>query len=168
MKLYRIASVFVILTLVVCVSCGKAKKPDGMPDLYPCTITLTQGGEPLANASILCQSNDPKLIRWAITGQTDEKGVAKIFTMGKYEGAPAGSFAVVVTKEETEGDAGAPADIGDAGAVSPTGTVFSLVALELTAKETTPLKIDVQTSGANKFDFDCGEKIRVERPKESI
>lgn len=168
MKHYRIAFILVILTFVTCVSCAKVQKPDGMPDLYPCTITLTQGGEPLEGASILCQSDDSKLIRWAITGLTDANGVAKIFTMGKFEGAPLGTYAVVVTKEETEGAESAPADIGDMTSGGPRGTVFSLVSLELTTKETTPLKMTVEAKGDNQFNFDCGEKIRVERPREAI
>ncbi len=169
MKLNRIAALLGILTLATCVSCAKVQKPDGMPDLYPCTVTLTQGGEPLEGALIHCQSDDPKLIRWAVTGQTDAKGVAKIFTMGKYEGAPAGTFAVVVTKEETEGaEESAPTDIGEASTGGQTGTVFSLVSLEFTTKETTPLRITVEANGDSKFDLDCGEKTRVERPKEKI
>jgi len=167
MKLNRIIAVFVVFTLATCVSCAKVQKPDGMPDLYPCSITLTQGGAPLEGALIHCQSDDPKLIRWAVTGQTDAKGVAKIFTMGKYEGAPAGTFAVVVVKEETEGGAeSAAVDIGETSTVDPSTPVFSLVSLEFTTKETTPLRMTVEANGANKYDFDCGEKTRVERPKD--
>ncbi len=140
-----------------------------MPDLYPCTVTLSQGGEPLEGALIHCQSDDPKLIRWAVTGQTDAKGVAKIFTMGKYEGAPAGTYAVVVVKEETEGAASStPVDIGETSTGDRSAPVFSLVSLEFTTKETTPLRITVEANGNSKFDLDCGEKTRVERPKEKI
>ena len=168
MKRRRIAFIFALLTIATCVSCAKVQKPDGMPDLYPCTITLTQGGEPLEGAAIICQSDDPKLIRWAITGLTDANGIAKISTMGKFQGAPVGTYAVVVTKEETEGAESAPADIGDMTSGGSRKTVFSLVSLELTTKETTPLKMTVEAKGANKFEFDCGEKVRVERPREAI
>ena len=103
MNICRIASVFALLTAsVFAVGCAEPQKPDGIPELYPCVVKLTQEGEPLADASILCLSDDPKLIRWAVTGRADANGVAKIFTMGKFEGAPLGDFAVVVSKAPTQ------------------------------------------------------------------
>ncbi|MDD3589010.1 MAG: hypothetical protein PHO46_01875 [Thermoguttaceae bacterium] len=167
MKSYWFAVVLTVVMLTCCVSCKEERKPDGMPDLYPCTVKLTQEGQPLEGAFILCQSDDAQLIRWAVTGQTGADGVAKIFTMGKFAGAPAGTFAVVVTKEESEGGS-APSedDMTEMKSGGFGGDVYSLVSLDQTAKETTPHKITVEAGGKNAFEFDCGEKVRVKRPRD--
>lgn len=168
MKIFGLTTFLLILLLMTCISCSKVKKPEGMPELFPCEIKLTQEGQPLSDASILCMSDDPKLIRWAVTGKTDAKGVAKIFTMGRFAGIPAGTFAVVLSKEETvgAGDASAP-DIG-AMATSTSRDVFSHISLEQTTKERTPHKITIEGKGASSFEFDCGKKVRIQRPKEAI
>ena len=164
---YRFTVFLLVLFVMAGISCSKVKKPEGMPELFPCEIKLTQEGEPLTDASILCMSDDPKLIRWAVTGKTGANGIAKIFTMGKFEGAPAGTFAVVISKEETVGDKGAT-DIGETAASSPR-TVFSYVSLEQTTKERTPHKMTIEGKGGTaSFEFDCGKKVRVQRPKEAI
>jgi len=86
------------LVLSIFSGCGGRKRPDGLPDLYPCEITITQGGNPLEGASV-------RLVRetgttdWAITGRTEANGVVKIFTHD-FPGAPEGTFKVLVSKTE--------------------------------------------------------------------
>lgn len=170
MNICRIASVFAFLTASVFdVGCAQPQKPDGMPELYPCVVKLTQEGEPLADASILCLSDDPKLIRWAVTGRADANGVAKIFTMGKFEGAPVGDFAVVVSKNAESANADGADGSDDLGASGTTASepVVSLVALELTEKATTPLRMTVEAK-SNEFEFDCGAKVEIERSAEAL
>lgn len=174
MKICRIASVFALSTAAFfAVGCAEPPKPNGMPELYPCVVKLTQEGEPLADASILCLSDDPKLIRWAVTGRADANGVAKIFTMGKFEGAPVGEFAVVVSKnadatadaDGSDGSSGSD-DLGASGTTA-SEPVVSLVSLELTEKATTPLRMTVEAK-SNEFEFDCGAKVEIERSAEAI
>ncbi len=169
MNICRIASVFVLLTAsFFAVGCAQPQKPDGMPELYPCVVKLTQEGEPLADASILCLSDDPKLIRWAVTGRADANGVAKIFTMGKFEGAPVGEFAVVVSKNaNSSADAASVSDDLGASGTTANEPVVSLVALEFTEKATTPLRMTVEAK-SNEFEFDCGAKVEIERSAGAI
>ncbi|MBR2006218.1 MAG: hypothetical protein IKK39_00190 [Thermoguttaceae bacterium] len=169
MNICRIASVFAFSTAsVFAVGCSQPQKPDGMPELYPCVVKLTQEGEPLADASILCLSDDPKLIRWAVTGRADANGVAKIFTMGKFEGAPLGDFAVVVSKNAAAtADAASVSDDLGASGTTANEPVVSLVSLEFTEKATTPLRMTVEAK-SNEFEFDCGAKVKIERSAEAI
>ncbi len=169
MNICRIASVFAFLTAsVFAVGCAEPPKPDGMPELYPCVVKLTQEGEPLVDASILCLSDDSKLIRWAVTGRSDANGVAKIFTMGKFEGAPLGDFAVVVSKNAAAtADAASVSDDLGASGTTASEPVVSLVSLEFTEKATTPLRMTVEAK-SNEFEFDCGAKVKIERSAEAI
>ena len=43
----------VLLTLLCFAGCTSQKLPDGMPKLYPVTMTVTQEGKPLADASVM-------------------------------------------------------------------------------------------------------------------
>jgi len=89
---------FVALLLVVCVLSGcQEKRPAGMPVLYPCEVTITQGGAPLGDADVNLMP-EVGSSQWVISGHTDANGVTKIMTHGKYSGAPAGPFKVLVSK----------------------------------------------------------------------
>ncbi|MFG0262836.1 MAG: carboxypeptidase regulatory-like domain-containing protein, partial [Novipirellula sp. JB048] len=75
-----------------------------MPELYPATVTITQEGDGLADATVTLYPEDPALRRWAVGGVTDENGTATLRTHVKFPGAPAGRFKVMVNKTVTEGD----------------------------------------------------------------
>ena len=82
--------------------CGK-KRPEGIPDLYPATVTVKNGSSPIANASIVLIKKDSSGpgASWSATGNTDAKGVAKIKTsQGDWvgNGAPAGDYTVFINK----------------------------------------------------------------------
>ena len=78
--------------------CGE-KMPPGLPKLYPATITVMQDGQPLAGAEIVVINTDPAT-NWSAGGLTDSNGVVKLRTMGRYDGAPLGTYKVGVRKEE--------------------------------------------------------------------
>jgi len=90
------------LLLIVSMSgCSQDRvPPPGLPRLYQCVITLTQGGEPLAGAMVTLHTQGTSL-DWTVNGKTDEKGVAIIFTDGYFRGAPAGEYKVTVDKLES-------------------------------------------------------------------
>ena len=92
-----VAASFVLLSLVLFFGCGP-KRPSDMPKLYPCTITVTKGGEPVVEADILLTSPGipPSLVT---TGRTNAQGVATMSSIyGNYyeRGAPAGELTVVI------------------------------------------------------------------------
>ena len=92
---------FIITALALCVllGCGQRKRPDGLPVLYPCEITITQGGLPLAGAVVRLAPEEGTLA-WPIVGKTNADGVAVIETHVDFPGAPEGTFKVLVSKTE--------------------------------------------------------------------
>jgi len=94
-----ILSCFFVLATLFCFGCGGEKLPPGMPKLYPATITVTQDGQPLAGAEVILLNTDPST-SWSAGGMTDQNGVIKLRTLGRYDGAPAGKYRVAVEKIE--------------------------------------------------------------------
>ena len=89
---------FIISLLVLCAfsGCGKDKRPADMPALYPCEITITQGGQSLAGALVTLKPTG----KWIMDGKTASNGTANIRTHGKFAGVPAGTYTVCVSKIE--------------------------------------------------------------------
>ena len=92
-----VVTLFILLSLVSFFGCG-SKRPPGMPELYPCTITVTMGGLPVSGADILLTS--PSIPESLVTfGKTDAQGVATVgSTYGNYfeRGAPAGELTAMI------------------------------------------------------------------------
>ncbi|MEN6495730.1 MAG: carboxypeptidase-like regulatory domain-containing protein [Thermoguttaceae bacterium] len=90
---------FLVLTLSLLVSplgCHRGPtRPEDLPELTPCTLTIMYKGSPLSDATVTLV---PKSGNWVGVGQTDSGGQAVIQTNGRYAGVPAGSYAVTVTK----------------------------------------------------------------------
>ena len=87
-------------TVSVFWGCGGEQLPPGMPRLYPATLTVTQDGKPLEGASIILTNVDPS-VSWSAGGATDQNGVLRLRTMGRYDGVPAGTYRVAVSKIES-------------------------------------------------------------------
>ena len=90
---------FIITLFAVCffTGCPKDTNPDGFPPLYPCEITITQGGQPLAGAKLRLVP-ESGAFQWNIDGSTNANGVATITTHTSKPGAPAGTYKVLVSK----------------------------------------------------------------------
>lgn len=157
-------SFVIIFALVLISGCGGKKRPDGMPDIYSCQITITQENAPLEGATVLFVSDDPALANWSVAGKTDETGKAIMKTHATFNGAPAGSFTVVVSKEELVPN-GEPKIVGGE-KMTPPMTLYSLVDLKFTTKEKSPLKITVEKK-KNEQTFDLGKKGKIKIGKES-
>ncbi|TWT74978.1 hypothetical protein [Allorhodopirellula solitaria] len=149
--------------------CGDSR-PEGMPETYPTTLALTQAGEPLADATVVLYPEDSTLTRWPVGGVTDEQGEATLMTSTQYPGAPAGTFKVIVTKSVTEGDPlpkhpgqGATREqINEYDRAMKTGKfeVFKVIAKEYRTAGTTPLTVEVVSSGENTFSEDLGAAVK--------
>ena len=94
-----LSGLFVLLVLLLS-GCGGEKLPPGMPKLHPATLTVMQDGNPLPDAEIVMTNTDPAASNWSSGGVTDQNGVLKLRTMGRYEGVPAGTYKVAVQKIE--------------------------------------------------------------------
>jgi hypothetical protein len=86
------------LTLISCLSCGSStvEKPDHIPTLTACQITVTYKGTPVEEASVLVAPKDGK---YSAAGITNAQGIATMKTDGLYDGVVSGSFRVTVTKK---------------------------------------------------------------------
>ncbi|MBP5622482.1 MAG: hypothetical protein J6X44_10745 [Thermoguttaceae bacterium] len=156
---------FCAFFVLASIGCGK-KKPAGMPDLQPTTLTVTQAGQPLADAMINFKSSDTSM-NWTCGGITDAKGVATIVTHGQYKGAPVGKYKVSVMKTVGEGTPPPPSPIDEESArvyqeyvdSGATYEEYYVVSKEYTTIETTPLEVEV-VSGKNDLTVDVGEPVR--------
>jgi len=151
------------LFIAVAISgCSGTPRPDGLPKLYPCTITITQEGKPLEGVSVSLY--DPAITdRWAVGGQTNASGVATIHTHGQFLGTPAGRFKVVLTKTVTESDSVASDIEWASPKVRGDTRFYSLVGKEYINYETTPLEIVIDGKKRNEsFDIGSVERILIQ------
>ncbi len=144
--------------------CGRDRRPDGMPDIYPCSVYVTQENQPLENADVILISDDPGMNSWSIAGKTDAAGKAMLKTHGKFNGAPVGSYTVLISKDELvpEGEA----KIVGGEKMTPPMTLYSLVDQKYNAKETSPLKMTVESKKTEQT-FEVGKKIKKKVGKDS-
>jgi len=142
------------VSLLALPGCSPSDRPDGLPTLYPTEITVIQGGVPLEGANVVLVGDQP----WAIGGGTDGNGVARIFTHGRFEGAPAGQFSVLVTKSVTEG-APTQEELDNPSFSGSRGTIYSTVNRQFSVQASTPLTIEI-VPGNNSQTFDVGAAVR--------
>ena len=150
------------LLLIVGTSCKGEKRPDGMPEIYPCSIKVLQGGAPLADADVSAVSTDPQVMRFPCGGITDQDGIVKLKTMG-FDGAPAGACKVVVSKIEWKNR---PTNYDEAQKFNSEGVKeegFDLVDRKYGDVSTTPLSIEIQTSNPQPIEVDVGEAVHISR-----
>ncbi len=149
----RIVALALFVATSCCfLSCSKPR-PDGLPPLVSCKITVTQDSQPLADATVSLYSDD---VPWAVGGTTDASGVAVIYTHGQYAGAPEGNYVVTVTKQVVE-----QAEV----ALSPSvmtqgGKAYDLVEEQYGSRDKSPLTLEV--SGKTTEKFDVGAAVRNE------
>lgn len=137
-----------------------------MPELFPCVITLTQEGQPAKNVGITLRGGVDST--WTAAGSTGEAGKAEIFTRGKYKGAPAGTYKVVLLKREQEPSKLGPAppdtspeyEAYQAKAEAEVRPTFTLVDPKYTRQNTTDLSVTVGPEQST-FTFEIGKTVRI-------
>jgi len=107
-----------VCSALALVGCGGKPKPDGMPELIPAIVVVTQNGAPLGDAALTLTSADGSC-KWAVGGRTDAQGRATLYTQGDYKGAPEGTFKVGVSKFEIKVKEGAVDEEGNPFQPSP-------------------------------------------------
>ena len=145
------------------IGCSGEQRPDGLPKLYPCTITITQDGQPLAEATV--QLHDPAVTdRWTVSGLTNASGSAVMRTHGQFPGVPEGRFKIILTKTVLEGGS-TDDETTPENARKPREAVkvYSLVGKEYTNRETTPLEIVIDgKKRSESFNIGRTERILIE------
>ena len=131
-----------------------------MPKLYPCILTITQDAQPLEGALVSLRSNDPAIAKWAASGVTDKTGKVTLKTQGKYDGAAAGEYKVVVLKEVVEEGIVLQAETETTPEKSIPGKTFSYVEKMYGDMSKTPLTLKVE--GKVNETFEAGKAIKEE------
>lgn len=137
------ARITFFLGAIALVGCGKGDsghlKVEKLPTV-PAGGKVLLNGKPLADASVSFLSKEGKV---APGGKTDSSGAFTLSSYGQNDGAPVGSYKVVVAVsmvKEIQPGVLAPYD----GSKSPVSELFG-------NPETTPLKADVTQGGPNQF-----------------
>ena len=85
---------------MTCCGCGGTNVPEELRNLYPASVTVMDGGQPVAGILVTLSAKSSQGT-FACNGVADDKGVARIqSTRGSYtrKGAPTGTYAVVLSE----------------------------------------------------------------------
>jgi hypothetical protein len=82
------------------------KRPEGMPELVPCTVAVTFGGEKIEGVGIILHPKNKEESNWAAGGQTDAKGKAVMKTAAYHDGVVPGEYIISFQKREIPEDMG--------------------------------------------------------------
>ncbi len=159
MKFPSLIALSLVAAFAFC-GCGGKDRPADFPKIYPFEVKVVQAGQPLAGASVMFHTEDAALSKWAVGGQTDEDGVAEIYTHG-FPGAPIGTFKVTVQKIAREGG---PTNAEEAKQMSPDvyAQTFEVVAPEYKNVDETPFTAEVGKKQKDVLTLDVGDEYREE------
>ncbi len=135
----RIAGLLVFASML-CLGCGQ-KRPEGMPDTYPVTITVKVNGVPLEGVEVGAYPLEKNQTQWFGSGLfTDDKGQVKMKS-SELDGLIAGEFTLTVKKNILTSD--------------NSGDLYEcFIDTSYWRPVTSPLKIKVEPGGKNAFEFD--------------
>jgi hypothetical protein len=120
-----------------------------MPELCPCSITVTFGGQPIEGVTVsLVPENRSE---WKPSGATNKRGTALPSTSYGFQGVPEGKYTVAFTKLVTN------PDYNENDRKSPYAQ--SLIPLKYGLEESKE-KIEIKAGEKNKFsyDYEAGEE----------
>jgi len=144
--------------LLLQAGCGGSDRgrPADLPQLHPVHIEIIQGGNPLEGATVTLVSKVPATYGTA-SGTTNASGVASLRTYG-FEGAPAGDYAVLVTKEVPANQREGTTEEGLTYLIG--GQLYRYVDAQFSNVNSTPISITVTERGARET-LDVGDPVRV-------
>lgn len=159
-----ICTLILVSTLGLISGCT-SKRPADMPPLYDAKVTVIQDEKPLENASVALMPLEPEK-KWSAGGRTDENGVAVLSVHGRYPGAAAGKYKVIVTK--TEAEPIPPNKLTPSGRPVPgyEEKIFNLVAPKFRDEKNVE-EIEVVSKGRNRWTIDVGKSVKVKLPSRS-
>lgn len=149
MKFSSLVVFVALFTLTIPVACSGPKKPNDLPKLYPCTVSINMNGTPLEGALV---SLVPEAGKWSASGTTGAAGSVELFTRN-FPGVPEGSYRVTVQKIQATGSS--TADEENRAVRSPQGELPpppSLVDPKFADSMESPLECKVE-AGKNAFEF---------------
>ncbi|MDR1494134.1 MAG: hypothetical protein LBT05_15645 [Planctomycetaceae bacterium] len=148
----RIFPFFLIFTLTLnaCSYRPKLERPEGMPELLPCSITATFGGKIVKGVTVSLTPLEGNKT-WSPSGTTNDNGTAYPETSYGFKGVPVGQYRVSFTCFETN------PNYDENNPKSPWAKSF--IPLKY-SKSQSKKTLEVQTDGKNNFVFtlDAGEE----------
>lgn len=155
----RLFALLCLCLIVVMSGCGE-KAPDGFPKIFPCQITVTDGGTPIDGVAVKLTPDQP-MNNITVYGTTDASGKVAVTTLqgtfGK-EGAPEGGYTVTLTKfnpvevkelSDDEFYKMSAQERATRSAAAKKEREAARVVPEVLSKATSPLKLTVDSSGGN-------------------
>ncbi|MDR1484638.1 MAG: hypothetical protein LBT09_07420 [Planctomycetaceae bacterium] len=155
-KIIYVALLIFVLTIA---GCGDKSRPSDLPPLYPCTVTVTQDGQPLEGAIIRFEPMDSAGATYQAAAVSSADGTALMKTYG-FQGSPVGKYKVIVTKivsESTEYKLNE-----STGKEEPVNSKrYRLIEPQFTSAKTTPLEIEITGKEKNVLKtFDVGKAVK--------
>lgn len=142
------------------VGCAPSDMPEGMPELHPVTLTIVQSGTPLEGATVQLVPQDSANSRWACGGTSDAMGKVIVQTLGKFPGAPIGTYKATVYKTLVE-------DMTPGVEDSPSSTkvfeTFLLVDPKFQSAETTTIEVTVASGDNSPPPIDLGAPMKLKQ-----
>lgn len=151
----HIAFLVVAFVLVTLGGCKKDNRPEDLPPLFPCVVTITQEGVPLEGAAVSFAAVDGSNAKYRAVGTTNAEGKATMKTYS-FEGSPTGKFKVAVRKLVVE--EGATTTNSDGEEVASNRKEYQAVEQKFIDAKTTPHEIEI-TGDKNTVEatFDVGK-----------
>jgi hypothetical protein len=95
----RFLSICFCLYLLCNIGCQRLpERPEGMPELVPCVVVVTFGGEKIEGVRVLFHPKHAEENTWSAGGQTDAEGRAVMTTAVYYRGVVPGEYTVSFQK----------------------------------------------------------------------
>ena len=155
MKSYHYLILFVLIVLC---GCTPSRRPKDLPKLYPCEITVTQKGTPLAEAVVQLVPTETNQ-KYASAATTGPDGKVVMSTYG-FPGVPVGKYKVVVIKNHEDDIVYKTDESGEKVIVS--SNTYRMVETAYSNAKTTPLELEITGKGPKiEKTLEVGEPIRV-------
>ncbi|MDR1271303.1 MAG: hypothetical protein LBK82_17490 [Planctomycetaceae bacterium] len=74
------------------------KRPADLPELTPCTISVTFGGEVMEGVGVMMIPEDKQVNKWSAGGKTNNEGKATMTTSSVFGGVVPGNYIVSFKK----------------------------------------------------------------------
>jgi 5-hydroxyisourate hydrolase-like protein (transthyretin family) len=140
-----------LIVVLLFAGCGHSSRPADLPKLFPCTVTVTQDGKPLADAVVKLVTQAEDGAKYNPVAVTGEDGKIALSTYG-FPGVPVGKYKVVIVKNIDDDIVYRTDDAGEKVTVSY--KTYRTIEKQFSDAKTTPYEMEVTTKSKN-IDITC-------------
>jgi hypothetical protein len=152
-------TIALILAVISLTGCSNVSRPGDLPQLFPCTISVIQDGQPLEGAFVEFHAKDGEP-KYRPTAYTGADGNAVMLTYG-FSGVPAGKYKVTISKLVDDDFVYRTDEAGIQVIVS--SNTYRLVESRYSDPATTPHEIEITGKKMPPVSFDVGKVVRIKR-----